>query len=143
MIGGRGQSDVDPAAGAAFTMAHDFPGHAAEPERFSQLLKGLRVAADLTQEDLAERAGISARGVSDLERGLRTTPRRDTIQLLADALRLAGADREAFVAAARGRSPSTAPRLRATLPLPPTPLVDRSRRWRRRRRSWCGRTYGS
>ena len=41
---------------------------------FGQLLKRLRTAANLTQEELAERAGVSARLVSDLEaRGTRAT----------------------------------------------------------------------
>ena len=38
---------------------------------FGELLRRLRVAAGLTQEALAERAGLSARGLSDLERGVR------------------------------------------------------------------------
>src|SRR5689334_8852827 len=57
-------------------------------ETFAALLRRRRLAAGLTQEALAERAGISARGVQDLERGLRATPRPDTIRLLADALDL-------------------------------------------------------
>ena len=49
-------------------------------------LKGLREAAGLTQEGLAERAGISARTVSDLERGLRTVVHHDTAKRIASAL---------------------------------------------------------
>ena len=55
---------------------------------FGHHLKRLRVATDLTQEELAERAGVSARLISDLERGTIHRPRRDTVQLLADGLRL-------------------------------------------------------
>ncbi len=47
----------------------------------------------MTQEHLAEQAGISARAVSDLERGENRFPRRDTLDLLADALRLSPDDR--------------------------------------------------
>lgn len=69
---------------------------------FASLLKQLRLRAQLTQEELAERAGISARSVSDLERGVNVTARRDTARLLADALGLQGQDRVVFEAAARG-----------------------------------------
>lgn len=36
---------------------------------FGHLLKRLRTAGDLTQEELAERASVSVRSISDLERG--------------------------------------------------------------------------
>ena len=68
---------------------------------FGELLKGYRQAAALTQEELAERAGLSVRGIKALEGGERTRPYRDTIRLLADALQLAGEERSAFEAAAR------------------------------------------
>jgi tetratricopeptide (TPR) repeat protein/transcriptional regulator with XRE-family HTH domain len=67
------------------------------------VLRGLRARAGLTQEQLAEAAGLSPRTVSDLERGLASTPHRDTVRLLADALRLGGWARVEFEAAARGR----------------------------------------
>jgi transcriptional regulator with XRE-family HTH domain len=62
--------------------------------------------ARLTQEELAEAADLSPRSVSDLERGINRTARKDTAELLADALGLAGPARELFVAAARGRGPA-------------------------------------
>jgi predicted ATPase/class 3 adenylate cyclase len=68
---------------------------------FGALLRRLRTAAGLTQEELAERAELSRRGINDLERGARPLPRRDTVVLLADALGLAGDDRSAFLAASR------------------------------------------
>ena len=74
---------------------------------FGELLKRYRLAAGLSQEELAERAGLSPRGVSDLERGARTQPRPGTVRLLADALGLGGDDRAAFVAAARRTSALT------------------------------------
>jgi transcriptional regulator with XRE-family HTH domain len=52
------------------------------------LLRRYRKAAGLTQEELAARAGLSVRGISDLERGIKAVPRKDTVQMLADALRL-------------------------------------------------------
>ena len=70
---------------------------------FGGLLRQLRTEARLTQEELAEAAGLSPRSVSDLERGINRTARKDTAELLAGALGLAGPVRELFVAAARGR----------------------------------------
>jgi predicted ATPase/transcriptional regulator with XRE-family HTH domain len=74
------------------------------------LLKRLRRAARLTQEELAEAAQISVRAVSDLERGVNRTARKDTVRLLADALGLAGEERELFEATALGRAPAGQPR---------------------------------
>ena len=78
------------------------------PETFGQLLRRLRVEAGLTQEELAEAAGLSPRSVSDLERGIHPTARKDTAQLLAQALGLTGPARTVFEAAARGRPPADA-----------------------------------
>ena len=79
----------------------------AEPgPSFAGLLRQLRAEARLTQEELAEAAGLSARAVSDLERGINRTAHKDTALLLAGALNLAGPVRERFVAAARGRGPA-------------------------------------
>ena len=57
---------------------------------FAGLLRQLRAEARLTQEELAEAAGLSPRSVSDLERGINRTARKDTALLLADALGLTG-----------------------------------------------------
>ena len=73
---------------------------------FAGLLRQFRTEARLTQEELAEAAGLSPRSVSDLERGVNRTARKDTALLLADALNLAGEVRVLFVAAARGRGPA-------------------------------------
>jgi tetratricopeptide (TPR) repeat protein/transcriptional regulator with XRE-family HTH domain len=73
---------------------------------FAGLLRQLRAGARLTQEELAEAAGLSPRSVSDLERGINRTARKDTALLLADALGLGGQVRVLFVAAARGRAPA-------------------------------------
>jgi transcriptional regulator with XRE-family HTH domain len=72
-----------------------------EARTFGEVLKHERLAAGLTQEELAERASISARAISDLERSVKHTPRRQTVKLLADALRLSDGRRTAFAAAAR------------------------------------------
>jgi predicted ATPase/DNA-binding XRE family transcriptional regulator len=71
---------------------------------FGGLLRQLRDDAGLTQEELAEAAQVSQRAVSDLERGINRTARKDTAVLLADALGLDGRARELFVSAARGRA---------------------------------------
>ena len=73
---------------------------------FAGLLRQLRAEAKLTQEELAEAAGLSPRSVSDLERGINRTARKDTAELLAGALGLAEPVRALFVAAARGRAPA-------------------------------------
>src|SRR5215813_9950451 len=73
---------------------------------FAGLLRQFRAEARLTQEELAEAAGLSPRSVSDLERGINRTARKDTAVLLADALSLTGQVRVLFVAAARGRAPA-------------------------------------
>src|SRR5262249_40741495 len=74
--------------------------------RFADLLRQLRTEARLTQEELAEQAGLSPRSVSDLERGINRTARKDSALMLASALKLTGPVQEAFVAAARGRARS-------------------------------------
>jgi transcriptional regulator with XRE-family HTH domain len=70
---------------------------------FGDLIRQLRAEAGLTQEELAEAAGLSPRSVSDLERGIHRTARTDTAELLVGALGLAEPARPLFVAAARGR----------------------------------------
>jgi tetratricopeptide (TPR) repeat protein/transcriptional regulator with XRE-family HTH domain len=74
------------------------------PVTFAALLRKLRTEARLTQEELAEAAGLSPRSVSDLERGIATVPRRETMRLLAEALHLPGPGRAEFEAVARGRT---------------------------------------
>jgi predicted ATPase/DNA-binding XRE family transcriptional regulator len=73
---------------------------------FAGLLRRLRAEAQMTQEELAEAAGLSPRSVSDLERGIHRTAHKDTAVLLAGALSLAGPARELFLSAARGRAPA-------------------------------------
>jgi WD40 repeat protein/transcriptional regulator with XRE-family HTH domain len=71
---------------------------------FGGLLRRLRDEAGLTQEELAEAASLSPRSVSDLERGINRTARKDTAELLAGAFGLAEPARALFVSAARGRA---------------------------------------
>jgi predicted ATPase len=75
----------------------------AEADRsFAEILRQYRLAAGLSQEALAERARLSVRGISDLERGARTAPRASTISRLADALGLQPGARQTLVRAAQG-----------------------------------------
>ena len=72
------------------------------PTGFAELLRKLRATAGLTQEELAGEAGLSSRAIGGLERGVVSVPQRETVRLLADALRLNGPDRAQFEMAARG-----------------------------------------
>ena len=97
---------------------------------FGELLQRLRSAAALSQENLAERAGLSRHGISDLERGARRIPRLETVRLLADGLGLGNADRVALLAAARptllGHGPAVAaPFSPGAFPAPLTRLIGR------------------
>jgi predicted ATPase/DNA-binding XRE family transcriptional regulator len=78
---------------------------------FGALLKRLRLQVGLSQEELAERAGISAKAVGSYERGDRRAPHRDTLALIVDALGISGGICEELVSAAdraRRRGPSAA-----------------------------------
>ena len=75
------------------------PGGARVPEAFGGVLRRERLAAGLTQEALAERAGLGVRTVQGLEEG-EARPREATVRCLAQALALAGAPRARFEAAA-------------------------------------------
>lgn len=67
---------------------------------FGVMLRSYRERRLLSQEQLAERSGVSARAIRDLERRGRR-PRGESVRLLAGALELAGWERERFEAAAR------------------------------------------
>jgi transcriptional regulator with XRE-family HTH domain len=60
--------------------------------------------AGLTQEKLAEPAGLSVRSISTIERGRINRPRADSLERLAGALALAGTARDEFIDHYRGRS---------------------------------------
>ena len=69
---------------------------------FGDLLREFRTRAGISQETLAERARISAAAVGALERGIRRTPYRSTVSLLAKALGLSEDDERALAAAREG-----------------------------------------
>lgn len=93
------------------------PSHSAT---FGTLLRELRLAAGLTQEALAEQAGLSPRSIQQLE-AAGARPRRSTAQQLARALALSAEQRARFEAAA-----SPAPRRRGGTGVgaPPRPGSD-------------------
>jgi predicted ATPase/DNA-binding XRE family transcriptional regulator len=101
----------------------------AERTRFGALLKHYRQAAGLSQEALAEKAGLSVRAISDLERGVNRAPRYATLELLAGALPLSSQQQDLLKAAAQpeGFTPPGADVrwLQSGIPLPPTPLIGR------------------
>ncbi len=101
---------------------------------FGEHLRRHRLAARMTQEELAEASGISVRSISDLERGARTTPQAAPAGQLADALGLSGAARDAWFAVIRsqrlprGRAAVAIAALAAApLPIFAAPILGRER----------------
>jgi predicted ATPase/transcriptional regulator with XRE-family HTH domain len=112
---------------------------------FGALLRRYRESAGLSQEELAEQAGLTGQTISTLERGERRHPYPATVRRLADALGLPEEERAALLAVvpprARGREPPAAdgtvgPRTPGVqdasasstvfaLPIPLTPLLGR------------------
>ena len=72
-----------------------------EDATFGALLRRFRLAAGLTQAALAERAGLSERAINDLERDPRRAPRLESVNLLAEALKLSPDERTQLLATAR------------------------------------------
>jgi predicted ATPase/DNA-binding XRE family transcriptional regulator/Tfp pilus assembly protein PilF len=95
------------------------------------LLQHYRKALGWTQAELADRAGISERSVSDLERGVSRRPYPDTLKRLAEALALTPDQTTAVLAAARtAPSERTVPHVSsptAALPHPLTSIIGRER----------------
>jgi transcriptional regulator with XRE-family HTH domain len=91
-----------------------------------RLLRRHREQARLTQEELADRAGVSARTISDIERGVRARAYADTAARLGVALGLTETDRAAFLNAARGPNGMAGHRV-SSVPRPITPLIGRER----------------
>jgi transcriptional regulator with XRE-family HTH domain len=94
------------------------------------LLRRLRLRAGLSQEALAERAGLSQAAIGALEQGLRRRPRPHTVSALAAALGLPPTERDALLAAAEHEGGPITPGVAApatprSLPAPPTALVGR------------------
>jgi predicted ATPase/transcriptional regulator with XRE-family HTH domain len=99
--------------------AHTLAGVGVTWESFAAALRQLRTSSGLTQEQLAERAGLSINAISALERGERRHPYPHTVRALASALGLDAEACSALEAAARLRE------RRADLPAAPGPLIGR------------------
>jgi tetratricopeptide (TPR) repeat protein/transcriptional regulator with XRE-family HTH domain len=88
------------------------------------------MVAGLTHAALAERAGLSVRAISDLERGVNRRPRKETLTLLAEALGLSAQERAALEAAIQRPGASAPPELSPLAALAPggalPPLVGRA-----------------
>src|SRR2546430_7660484 len=78
-------------------------------ESFGALVRRYGGSLGLTQEELADRAGLYAQQISQLERDVVRRPRSTTVQNLAEALKLDADERVGFAVAARGESASVAP----------------------------------
>ncbi|MGA7733040.1 MAG: helix-turn-helix transcriptional regulator [Chloroflexia bacterium] len=70
---------------------------------FGVMLKAYRLEAELTQEALAERAGVGLDTIGALERGVNEYPRKDTVIRLVEALELGEEARALFMQAAKSR----------------------------------------
>src|SRR5215472_8506634 len=105
-------------------MAHD-------ESSLGALLRRFRLAAGLTQEELAGLSSLSVRTISYLETGHSAKPYRRSIQMLADALSLAPAERAparrpAWPGGQPGCRRAATPRSRAGPAASPTALGHRS-----------------
>lgn len=90
----------------------------------AEQLRAARRWAGLTQEQLAGLSTVSVRAIRDLEQGRVRHPRRETLRLLADAMRLSDARRAALELAVEGASagPVMHEAYGAELAPPPAPL---------------------
>jgi tetratricopeptide (TPR) repeat protein/transcriptional regulator with XRE-family HTH domain len=85
------------------------------------LVRSHRVRLGLTQEDLAERAGVSPRSIRNIENGRTALPRASTVRLLATAFGLTGREHSEFcetraVRAPEGHHPAVPERRENRLP---------------------------
>ncbi|WP_245572435.1 ATP-binding protein [Actinokineospora enzanensis] len=91
---------------------------------YAVLLARHRRAAGLTQEELAEKSGVSARAISDLERGRARRPQRRTCQALASALALAGDELAEFLGTGGFQQIHTEPETEPDQPAPDRPMRE-------------------
>ncbi|RDI62750.1 ATP-binding protein [Nocardia pseudobrasiliensis] len=93
---------------------------------FGALLQRARLRAGMTQEQLAERAGVSVRTIRRFETDANTNPRVETVRLLADALRLPPAARDELLASAVGATEGPLRPVPQQLPALPQVFVGRT-----------------
>ncbi|MET8760063.1 NB-ARC domain-containing protein [Lentzea sp. NPDC004782] len=91
---------------------------------FGDFLRFYRSRVPLTQEELAERTGLSMRAIGDMERGRTLTPQSRTVQLLIGGLDLEGAEAAEFSALARaGRASAAEEKPEVPGPAPVSPSL--------------------
>jgi predicted ATPase/DNA-binding XRE family transcriptional regulator len=100
---------------------------------FGVLLRAYRLRAGLSQEQLAERAGLSAKAIGAIEQGARRAPYRHTVDLLLNALDLVASERDMLTRAAenaRGRAarqlPAESQRAIISIPQLLSSFIDRT-----------------
>ncbi len=104
------------------------------PNTFAALLRQYRKRAGLSQESLAEKAGLSANAISALERGERRHPYPSTIRMLAEALALRPEEQDLLVETNANSGPEDEPaaakltsvQFNGAIPRPLTGLVGRA-----------------
>ncbi len=96
---------------------------------FGQRLRQFRLEAGLTQEELAERAGLTVKAIGALERGEREHPYPHTVQMLVTALGLSNDEHHELIASIpRRKSAPLSPPIGhgvSRLPGPSTQLLGR------------------
>src|SRR5439155_9296038 len=97
MCTGRGTGEAAADRGPRFR--HGFgSGMTAPPDGVGHLLRRYRLGAEVTQRELALRAGLSVRAVRNIEQNRVRTPHPRSVHRLAAALDLPDADRERLLA---------------------------------------------
>jgi DNA-binding XRE family transcriptional regulator len=97
-------------------------------QTFGAMLRGFRWQAQLTQEELAERAGVSVRTIRNLESDRMKTPRLSSVRALAEGLGLTAEERRRFDLLAGldvGARHTAASTTGGSIPVPLSPLVGR------------------
>ncbi|MEV0619356.1 helix-turn-helix domain-containing protein [Nonomuraea sp. NPDC050404] len=97
-------------------------------EDLGYLLRSYRHRARLSQQALADLSAVSVRAIRDLESGRVKNPRRETVKLLADGLRVEGSRRAALEAATGPPDVAGEPwalRTVTRVPVPTSELVGR------------------
>lgn len=98
---------------------------------FNKLLRAARIEGGMTQNELATRSMVSIRSIRNLESGQARAPRKQTVDLLADALQLDSEARRRFVSAATPPvtpHPADSPaRFDGHLPHTSDPLIGREK----------------
>jgi|GEM_PF-6249978 len=92
-------------------------------QQFAEQLRACRLRRGVTQQQLAELSTVSVRAIRDLEIGRARRPRRETVRLIADGLRLTGRARTSFEEAARADAARAYPPAPGT-GLAPPPAMD-------------------